>query len=232
MLRYRLVPALAPIILFLATPLVHAESVWVTDALAHASLFSGAAAPVIKDDVQDTAAKVDILFAQAEATAGAGFASAYSQAQGSQTGALQYTTFATSRADAELNGLTSGRYRVSFSYLVLASGGDVFAGNESAVGYEYEGGKVELKGTDAGSYLAELALDVGGKREDLWIAFFAWTNSHAIEGVGSGNASVSDIVVERLPDQPVLVTPLPAGAVLFAPAILVLGWSSRRTSRA
>lgn len=218
MLRFRFV-ALAPFIAMASVPLAQAEAVWATNAHAYASLFSGPAEPVIKDVMQDTEAKVDILFAQSEAFAATAYASAFSSAQGSQTGAMTYTTHAFGRADTELNGLTSGRYRVSFSYLVLDGPNDLFFSNDAAVGFEYEGGKFEIKSGGAGAHTSELALDVGGKREDLWIAFYAWSDSHAIEGSAAGNARISDIVVERLPDQPVLVTPVPAAAWMFASAL-------------
>jgi len=202
-------------------------SVWVTDTMASASVFTGSPEPVIKTQFDDTASSVDVLFAKAESFAEDAYATAFARADGSATGTLFYSTNASARADTELNGLATGNYRISFSYTVLSSDGNELAGSEAAVGYQYGGIVVELAGTDAGAYTADIALNDGTGPEDNWIAFFAWSSSHAVEGTGVGNATISDITVTALPGTPALV-PLPSALWLFGPALGALAGSLRR----
>ncbi|MCB1747270.1 MAG: hypothetical protein H6977_17925 [Gammaproteobacteria bacterium] len=215
--------------LLTAAPLAPAESVptWATDTSASASVFTGTPDPVRKTVTGETASQVDVLFASAESYAGPGYASAYSTARGS-VDPLFYQTHSAARADAELNGLEAGRYRVSFLYVVLSAGpGDLY-GNSAAVGYQYGSTMVELEGTGGGLYTADIQLadDVPGIGS--WIAFFAWSNSYAALGEAGGNASLSDVEVVRLPDQPVLPAPLPASIVLGTSALALLTGRRRR----
>ncbi len=165
---------------------------------------------------------------KADATADVAYASAFAEAQGSIGPVLFYTSHATSRADTELNGLTSGRYRVNFAYTVLSMGPGTLAGNDAAVGYQFGATTVELSGTGSGVYSADILLNDGSGADDNWIAFFAWSDSHASDGVVSGTASLSDASVIRLPDQPVLPTPVPGALWLAAPALAVLAARRRR----
>ncbi|MBK6660960.1 MAG: hypothetical protein IPG43_23765 [Proteobacteria bacterium] len=214
----------------LATIIVHAprasaEAVpyWVTDTVAHVDIFTGSPDVVQIDRSSDTESHIDALFAKGDAIADLAYASVFTEAQGSPGPALIYITHAVARADAELNGLATGRYRVSFSYSVLSMGPGLILGNEAAVGYQFGNSVVELKGTAAGVYSADINLDDGTGVDDNWIAFFAWSESHSQNGTTAGNATLSDASVIRLPDQPTLPTPLPGGLALLAPALATLG---------
>ena len=155
---------------------------------------------------------------------------AFAEAQGSIGPVLFYNTHAAARADAELNGLARGRYRVSFAYTVLSMGPGTLAGNDAAVGYQYGATTVELLGTGSGVYSADIQLNDGSGADDNWIAFFAWSDSHAADGVISGTASLSDASVIRLPDQPLLPTPVPAALYLLGPALGALLGLRRRAA--
>lgn len=228
--RQRMLIALLPAAVFVHAPRAAAETVpyWVTDATVSTYMFTASPDVVHESRFSDTDAEVDILLANASAHAGPAFASAYSEAHGSATGALTYTTQATARADAELNGLVAGNYRVSFTYAVLSPGENPIAGNLAAVGFEIGAVKTELLGTGGGSYSTDVALSGCSGDTACWIAFYAWSDSHAVEGIGSGNASIFDISVLRLPDTPTLPTPLPAGAFMLAPALALLLARTRR----
>lgn len=212
-------------------PLAAAESVplWVTDTMATVDIFTGTPEPVHVSRFSDVESHVDALFGKGDAIADVGYATAFAEAQGSAGPSLFYFTHATARADAELNGLATGRYRVSFAYTVLSMGPGVVAGNDAAVGYQFGTTVVELSGTDSGVYSADITLNDGSGADDNWIAFFAWSDSHAADGTASGNATLSDASVIRLPDQPTLPTPLPAGMWLLAPTLGILARYGRRT---
>jgi len=218
--------------LIINAPQVTADTVpiWVTDTMASVDVFTGTPEPLHVSRFSDVESHVDALYAKGDAIADIGYATAFAEAQGSLGPALFYTTHASSRADAELNDLASGRYRVSFAFTVLSMGPGTLAGNEAAVGYQYGNITVELKGTASGIYTADIDLNDGTGPDDNWIAFFAWSDSHAMQGTVSGNATLSDALVTRLPDQPHLPTPLPAGLWLFVPALAMLAGVRRRAA--
>jgi hypothetical protein len=201
--------------------------VWIPVTIASASVFTGSPQPVSKIVIADTFSTVDLLFAKSDASAGPAFASAFSSAEGSLTGALFHTSQSSGRGDAALNGLARGLYRISFSYTVVSTGPGEFASNHAGVGYEFGSTAFELEGTGSGAHTADVALANGTGPDDNWIAFFAWSQSSGIEGTGSGTASISDITVTRLPGQPGLV-PLPAALWLFVPAMGALAGAVRR----
>jgi hypothetical protein len=87
---------------------------------------------------------------------------------------------------------------------------------------------VELAGTNSGVYSADIFLNDGAGANDNWIGFFAWTDSHGLQGTGSGTAVLTDAEVIRLPDTPVLPTPLPGTALLLMPALGLLAGVRRR----
>lgn len=230
MSRKQWLAALAPLALVINAPQAAAETVpyWVTDTMASADVFTGSPDPLHVSRFSDFESHVDALYAKADASADAGYVSVLAEAQGSVGPVMFYTTHAAARADTEMNGLTSGRYRVSFAYTVLSMGPGTLAGNEAAVGYQYGNITVELAGTGSGVYTADINLNDGLGLDDNWIAFFAWSDSHSSQGTVSGTASLRDALVTRLPDQPVLPTPLPAGVWLLAPALGMLARLRRR----
>lgn len=195
---------------------------WVTNTMAYASLFTGSPDIVEERRFSDVESHVDILFGKADASAEAAYATAYSEASGS-TGVLARSVYSAARADAELNGLVAGRYRVSFNYVVLAFGEQVILGNQAAVGFETGPLKVELLGTGAGAHVQDISFQSCDNTLGCWIDFFAWSESHSVEGVANGNATISDISVLRLPDTPTLPTPLPGTLLLTSAALGALG---------
>lgn len=232
MSRQQSLAVLVPFALLLSNSPVAAETIplWVTDTTASATVFTGAGQPTQVTRFSDFESHVDALFAKADASADIAYASAFAEAQGSIGPVLFYNTHAAARADAELNGLARGRYRVSFAYTVLSMGPGTLAGNDAAVGYQYGATTVELLGTGSGVYSADIQLNDGSGADDNWIAFFAWSDSHAADGVVSGTASLSDASVIRLPDQPLLPTPVPAALCLLGPALGALLGLRRRAA--
>lgn len=232
MTRYLARPALTPLatltFALALAPQANADTLpyWVTDTMAYASVFTGSPDIVEERRFSDVEAHVDVLFAKADASADAAYATAFSEATGS-TGALAHSTYAAARGDAELNGLVAGRYRVSFNYSVLSMDEHLLFGNAAAVGFESEALQVELLGTGAGPFVQDIAFQSCGGPVGCWISFYAWSDSHAVEGIGSGNATIYDIDVVRLPDTPTLPTPLPGTALLTASAVGLL-WSRAR----
>lgn len=206
------------------SPLAAAESVpyWVTDTMATVDIFTGPGTPVHTAQFSDVESHVDALFGKADAIADLGYASVFAEAQGSLGPVLIYSTHSFSRADAELNGLAPGRYRVSFAYTVLSMGPGLLLSNDAAVGFQAGSQLVELAGTGSGIYSADISINDGSGADDNWIAFFAWTDSRALQGTGSGNATLSDASVIRLPDQPTLPTPLPTSGWLLSAALAML----------
>ena len=113
------------------------------------------------------------------------------------------------------------------TYGVLSSGPGALATNESAVGFEYGPGKVELAGTGGGSYSGEILLNDGGAN-DHWIAFYARSESWAQLGNAHGSASIVFLTLTELSDLPPGPVPLPASILCAAPALALLAGRRRR----
>lgn len=134
-----------------------------------------------------------------------------------------HVSMSSARANALIKDLLPGTYLINFDYTTTDTMDTPLLGTWPKVGFETVAGSQELTGSGHFTSVIDVTIDFYG----YWIAFFASSQTNAIEGLAESTATVSNITVAPVSLLPV-AAPIPGALWLFAPGLAGLIGLKRR----